>query len=189
MKTIGVLAMQGAVAEHMEMVESVGARACRVRSADDLGKIDGIILPGGESTAIGKLLNDFSLLLPLREKISAGLPVWGTCAGLILLAEKIAGETDAYLKNMAITAQRNAYGSQLDSFCAKKTIAAIAKEPLPLVFIRAPYIERAGENVAVLLKIDGRIVAAEEKNMLATAFHPELTGNLSFHRYFLKKCC
>lgn len=188
MITIGVLAMQGAVAEHLACLSRLpGVRGVPVKTAESFHSIDGLILPGGESTAIGKLLSSFGLLQPLQEKIRAGFPVWGTCAGLILLAKKIAGEPLTYLGAMDITARRNAYGGQLDSFRTEIHLTEISDAPIPLVFIRAPYIEQAGNAVQTLAAIDGKIVAARQENLLVTAFHPELTQDLGFHRYFVDK--
>ncbi len=188
MKTIGVLALQGAVAEHLNKLEQLGAQGRKIRNPDELAQIDGLIIPGGESTAIGKLLDNFALTQPLSKQISDGMPVWGTCAGMILLAKKIHGQEKTYLNAMDIAVRRNAYGSQLESFTTMQTIIQVSDKKLPLVFIRAPYIEAVGKNVAVLSKIDDNIVAARQRNMLATSFHPELTDDTSFHQYFLSVC-
>ncbi|WP_196592933.1 pyridoxal 5'-phosphate synthase glutaminase subunit PdxT [Pectinatus sottacetonis] len=188
MKTIGVLALQGAVAEHLNKLEQLGAGHKEIRNINELKEIDGIIIPGGESTAIGKLLTDFKLMEPLNKAIQNGLPVWGTCAGMILLAKKICGQKNTYLNTMDITVRRNAYGSQLDSFITQKLISSIAPYELPLVFIRAPYIESVTDSVSILAKVNSNIVAARQKNMLATSFHPELTDDTSFHKYFLSMC-
>lgn len=182
MKTIGVLAMQGAFREHRDMLSAIGVRSVLVRREKELDGLSGLILPGGESTTIGKLLRDFGLMEPLRKRIQEGLPVWGTCAGLILLARRIEGETP-YLGLMDITAKRNAYGTQLDSFSTEEEVPFLGGRH-PLTFIRAPYIEEAGPDADILLRLDGHIVAAREKNMLVTSFHPELTKDTSFHRYF-----
>ena len=188
MLTIGVLALQGAVAEHLERLQALPqVQGMQVKTVADLYDIDGLILPGGESTTMGKLLREFDLLEPLTEKIKAGLPVWGTCAGMILLAKSIVGQPDNHLGVMDITVQRNGYGSQLDSFSTDMLLPDISTTPIPLVFIRAPYVESAGSNVKVLAKVGDKIVAAEQANMLATAFHPELTSDLTFHRYFIRK--
>ena len=160
--------------------------AFTVRRKEELSACDGIIIPGGESTTIGKLLRDFELLDPLREEIESGLPVWGTCAGLILLAKDIDGQEDKYLQTMDIRVKRNAYGRQIDSFSTDAEIPFLGGTH-PLVFIRAPYIESAAPSVTVLLQLDGHIVAAEEKNMLATSFHPELRDDPAFHQYFVDK--
>lgn len=186
MKYIGILGMQGAIAEHKFKLEAIpDVKTKIIRTLDELNHIDGLILPGGESTAMGKLLDYFSLTNPLKQKIEMGLPVWGTCAGLILLAKKIENETSAYIAAMDITVRRNAYGSQLDSFAIDKTIPAIDRAPLPLVFIRAPYITKVGDDVQALAELDGKIIAAKQRNMLVTSFHPELTDDLRVHRYFV----
>ncbi|CQR70783.1 Glutamine amidotransferase subunit PdxT [Sporomusa ovata DSM 2662] len=188
MLTIGVLALQGAVQEHLDCLHSLpGVTGIAVKKAADLNGIDGLILPGGESTAIGKLLQEFQLTPLLIAKIRAGLPVWGTCAGMILLAKTIVDQPSCHLGLMDITVQRNAYGSQLNSFTTNALIPAVSSAPLPLVFIRAPYVAKAGPNVKVLATVADKIVAVEQGNMLATAFHPELTGNLEFHKYFVAK--
>lgn len=188
MLTVGVLAMQGAVAEHLSMLGRLpDARGVAVRTREELRAIDGLILPGGESTAIGKLLRSFDLLVPLQRQIAAGLPVWGTCAGMILLAKRIAGEETVHLGCMDVTVRRNAYGSQQDSFSTEAVVPSVSDRPVPLVFIRAPYIEAAAPQVEKLIEIDGKIVAAAQNNMLSTAFHPELTGDACFHRYFVER--
>lgn len=188
MVTIGVLALQGAVSEHLNLLSSLPEiRSILVKKPQDLDNVNGIILPGGESTAMGKLLHDFGLTQPLREKITDGLPVWGTCAGMILLAKEISGEETSHLGVMDIKVRRNAYGSQLDSFYTEQLIPEVSPSPVPLVFIRAPYVEKSAPGVKILTEVDNKIVAVEEKNMLATAFHPELTADLSFHKYFVEK--
>ncbi len=185
-KHIGILGMQGAIAEHLNKLTQIpNVTASIVKTRKDLDEIDGLIIPGGESTAMGKLLNYFSLTEPLKNKIEEGLPVWGTCAGLILLAKKIENQNTTYLATMDITVRRNAYGSQLDSFSTDLIIPAVDDKPLPLVFIRAPYIVKADSNVTVLAKLDNHIIAAREQNMLVSSFHPELTDDLSFHKYFV----
>ncbi|MGL6016059.1 MAG: pyridoxal 5'-phosphate synthase glutaminase subunit PdxT [Selenomonadaceae bacterium] len=185
MKRIGVLALQGAVQEHLSALEVLGNIEARpVKTMAEIEAVDGLIFPGGESTAIGRLLQYFSLLEPLGQRIRQGLPVWGTCAGMILLAKEISGQQQQYFSAMDIRVRRNAYGSQLDSFCCAALIPAVSSQPLPLVFIRAPYIEMAGPEVEVLAEVDGHIVAARQKNMLVTSFHPELAKDISFHRYF-----
>ncbi len=185
-KHIGILGMQGAIAEHLDKLAQIpNVMASIVKTREDLNEIDGLIIPGGESTAIGKLLNYFSLTEPLKNKIEGGLPVWGTCAGLILLAKKIENQNTTYLATMDITVRRNAYGSQLDSFSTDLIIPAVDNKPLPLIFIRAPYIVKADSNVTVLAKLDNHIIAAREQNMLVSSFHPELTDDLSFHKYFV----
>ena len=176
---IGILGFQGAVIEHQRHIEQLGQEAVVVRYTEQLAEIDGIILPGGESTTMGKLLNRTGMMEPLREKIQQGMPVWGTCAGMILLAKEL---------DQDITVRRNAYGTQIDSFDTQVVIPELSDEQIPLVFIRAPYIVRTGERVKVLCEVERHVVAAREKNMLATSFHPELTGNAAFHQYFIGMC-
>ncbi len=188
MLTIGVLALQGAVQEHLDCLNSLPeVTGIPIKKVSDLEGIDGLILPGGESTAIGKLLQEYQLSLPLINKIRDGLPVWGTCAGMILLAKTIVDQPNCHLGLMDISVRRNAYGSQLDSFVTNARIPEVSISPLPLVFIRAPYVEKAGSSVKILATVADKIVAVEQANMLATSFHPELTGNLDFHKYFVAK--
>ena len=185
---IGILSLQGGVIEHIKHIQDLHEEAIEVKKEEDLKGIDGIILPGGESTTIGKLLRDTKLLDPLREKILKGLPAWGTCAGMILLAKNIENWNDSYLKVMDISVRRNAYGRQKDSFETEVLIEKVSKDKIPLVFIRAPFITKLGEDVESIFDLDGNVVAARENNMLVTSFHPELTDNLEFHRYFLDMC-
>lgn len=174
---IGVLALQGGFAEHVKSLQSIGAETFEIRKRHDLNQsIDGLVIPGGESTVISKLLDDLDLFVPLKEKIDAGLPVFGTCAGLILLANRFHA-LDAVVK-------RNAYGRQLGSFSVEAEMKGTGK--IPMVFIRAPYIESAGKDVEILAVVDGRIVAARQKNILVTSFHPELTSDTRVHRYFIE---
>lgn len=186
-KIIGILGMQGAITEHQEILIQIPHTKTRiVKTAKDLDCIDGLILPGGESTAIGKLLDYFSLKEILQQKIISGLPVFGTCAGLILLAKNIENQTNTHLATMDITVKRNGYGSQLDSFSTNLLIPTIDKNmPIPLVFIRAPYITKTNKDVQILATLDNKIIAARQKNMLVSSFHPELTCDLRFHQYFL----
>lgn len=187
MTNIGVLALQGSVAEHMKMLSMIeGITPCEIRGPQEMDAISGIILPGGESTTIGKLLKEFDLLDIIIEKVKNGMPVWGTCAGMILLAKEIVGEDYVHLGLMDISAKRNAYGSQLDSFRINCKIPDVSDIEIPLVFIRAPLVENFSGNVKVLARINGKVVAVRQDNMLATSFHPELTDDLSFHRYFIK---
>lgn len=188
MKTVGVLALQGSFREHLAMLAKLNdVTPLAVKNTDDLARVDGLILPGGESTAQGKLLRDFKLLEPLRVRIRDGLPVWGTCAGLILLAKQIEGGEPTHLGVMDIAVRRNAYGGQLDSFTAAAVLPGISPEPFTLVFIRAPWIEQAGAGVEVLARYGEHIIAAKERNMLVTSFHPELTGDMRFHAYFVRQ--
>lgn len=182
---IGVLAFQGGVIEHIEKIRELGHEAIEVKTEEDLNSVDAIILPGGESTTMGRLLTVTGLMGPLREKILSGMPVWGTCAGMILLAKDIENDTRRHLGVMDIKVRRNAFGTQIDSFKTKKVIECVSKDEIELVFIRAPYIVDVGNDVEVLCRVDGNIVAAREKNMLATSFHPELTDDLKVLNYFI----
>ena len=183
--TIGVLCLQGAFAEHEARLKELGAQAAELRSAEDLQQpLDGLILPGGESTTMGKLLRDLDMLQPVQEKICSGMPVFGTCAGLLLLAEQIENDTRRHLATMSITASRNAYGRQLGSFFTQASLAG--NGDIPMTFIRAPYITQVGDGVEVLAVVEGKIVAARQDNQLVTAFHPELNGDTTVHAYFLQ---
>ena len=182
--TVGILALQGSVIEHESMLRKIGVNTLRVLKPEHLEQIDGIILPGGESTTLGKLLKLFSIAEPLKAKIENGLPVFGTCAGLILLAKEIEGE-EPHLGVMDIRVRRNAYGRQIDSFIAHEVIEEFSPSPLELVFVRAPAIEKTFGKAKVLKELNGRIIAARQNNMLVTSFHPELTDDETVHRYFL----
>ena len=183
--TIGVLALQGGHAEHLAALSRLGrVRPVQVRTVQDLASIDAIILPGGESSAIGRLLDVFGLMEPLRKRIAAGMPAWGTCAGMILLARDLDNDERRHLGLMDIAVTRNAYGGQLDSFEASAVIPELGQEPFPLVFIRAPSITRMEPGVRVLAHLEGSPVACVEKAMVATSFHPELTGDGRFHQWF-----
>lgn len=183
---IGVLALQGGFQEHIHHINELGYDGVLVKTVEDLKNIKALIIPGGESTTMGKLLKVTGLLSPLKEMIKNGLPVWGTCAGMILLAKNIDGETVTHLGVMDISVRRNAYGTQLDSFSTQIKLDEVDSNPLDLVFIRAPYVSEVNNSVVVLAKVNNNIVAVRENNMLATSFHPELTSNTSFHKYFLK---
>lgn len=188
MKKIGILGFQGAIIEHERQIQALGHEPVIVKYPEQLDVIDAIILPGGESTTMGKILNRTELMEPLRKKIVGGLPVWGTCAGMILLAKELVNDTVTHLGVMDIAVRRNAYGSQIDSFSTKKVIPAVdSTKEIELVFIRAPFITKVENGVKVLCEVDGHIVAAEEGNMLATSFHPELTDDLTFLKYFISK--
>ncbi|XFA98995.1 pyridoxal 5'-phosphate synthase glutaminase subunit PdxT [Candidatus Izemoplasma sp. B36] len=181
---IGILALQGAFIEHYKMLKSLNVEAFEIRQKKDLDKpMDGIILPGGESTTMYKLLKDLDMFDIVKEKIENGLPVFGTCAGLLLLAKKVNNHSTSYIQTMDIVAKKNAYGRQLGSFRTYGTFNN--KENVPFVFIRAPFIESVGEDVEVLSIVDDMIVAARQGNQLATAFHPELTDDLTIHQYFI----
>lgn len=181
---IGVLALQGAFEEHIKMLKSLNAEAVEIRQRPDLEQdFDGFIIPGGESTVISKLLNELNMREPLLQKINSGAAVFGTCAGLIMMAENTGDPKAQPLKLMNYTAKRNAYGRQLGSFSTVGNFEGIGK--IPMVFIRAPYISETCDNVKILATVDGKIVAARQGKFLATAFHPELTDDLSVHKYFL----
>ena len=182
---IGVLASQGAFAEHIARLQQLEVEAVPVRLPEELAGLDGLVIPGGESTSIGRLMRDYKLAGEIRDRAKNGLPVLGTCAGMILLARK----TDTYpepLAVMDITVRRNAFGRQRESFEAELSVPVLGKKPFPGVFIRAPLVEQADGKVEVLSRLaDGTIVAARQGKLLALAFHPELTDDLRFHRYFL----
>jgi pyridoxal 5'-phosphate synthase pdxT subunit len=186
-KMVGVLDLQGDVFEHLDHLERLGV-ACRpVKQAEELEGLAGLILPGGESTCLARLLHLFEIDRAITRKFHEGMKLWGTCAGAILLAKKIAGE-QPHLGLIDIEVARNVFGSQLDSFASEASIPKLSPEPIPLTFIRAPKIIRVGEGVDVLLRMEDFIAAAESPNVLVTVFHPELTPSLAFHRYFARKC-
>ena len=187
MTKIGILALQGAFAEHEQVLNVLGVETVQIRNRQDWeahADLDGLILPGGESTVMGKLLHDLDLFEPIKAKINEGLPVFGTCAGLILLAKTIVGDQTKHLASMYISVSRNAYGRQLGSFVTNADFKVIGE--IPMVFIRGPIIETVGPEVEVLSQVKGAIVAAKEKHMLVTSFHPELTGDTRVHAYFLE---
>jgi 5'-phosphate synthase pdxT subunit len=186
MKRIGVLAMQGAFVEHISALRQLGVEAVPVRRVDELKGICGLVIPGGESTTICKLMREYSLIEEVGKLIARGLPVLGTCSGMILLAKEVLGPNEHSLKAMNIKVRRNAFGRQVDSFEADLDIPALGHPPFRAIFIRAPWIETAGEGVEILASLpDGTPVAAREGNLVATAFHPELTPDLRLHEYFL----
>jgi len=184
---IGILDLQGDVAEHVEHLRRLGIPARRVKVEADFAGLAGLILPGGESTCLGRLLRIFELDRVIRREHARGMKLWGTCAGAILLAHEIEGEKP-YLDLIDITIRRNAFGSQLDSFNATALVPAVDSEPVQMTFIRAPKIERTGPRVNVLLRLQEYIAAAESDQVLVTIFHPELTPCLAFHAYFARKC-
>lgn len=185
MVTVAILALQGAFIEHEHVLDRLGVDRFEIRQRSDLERpFDALIIPGGESTVIGKLLKDLGILSSLRDRIEKGLPVFGTCAGLIVLSKNVIGGVPS-LATMDITVKRNAYGRQLGSFYTEDGFDGIGK--IPMTFIRAPYIDSVGKDVEVLSEVDGRIVAARQGKQLVTAFHPELTEDLSVHRYFLEE--
>jgi 5'-phosphate synthase pdxT subunit len=183
---IGVLAAQGAFAEHIATLNKLDVEALPVRLPGELKGIEGLILPGGESTTIGRLMDDYDLMKEITGLASTGLPVFGTCAGLILMARQISGNSARALGLMDITVKRNAFGRQVDSFETELKIPVLGEKAFPGVFIRAPIIETCGDDVEALSRLaDGTVVAARQGKLIATAFHPELTDDLRFHRYFI----
>ena len=187
---IGILALQGAFVEHEKMLAQLGVESVELRNLEDFQKyqssLSGLILPGGESTTMGKLLRDQQMLTPLREAILNGLPVFGTCAGLILLARQITSQEESHLATMDILVERNAYGRQLGSFYTEADCKGVGN--IPMTFIRGPIIREVGKDVDVLAVVHDQIVAAREKNMLVTSFHPELTTDVRLHQYFIDMC-
>ena len=190
---VGVLALQGDVREHLAALQSCGAEAVPVRRERELAAVDGLVIPGGESTTIVKLANHFELYEPLRARIAAGLPTYGSCAGMILLADRILGGTadQTTFGGLDVTVRRNAFGRQVESFEEDVAITGLAGGPVRAVFIRAPWVEEVGPNAAALGHVtggaaDGRIVAIRQGHLLATSFHPELTGDVRVHEYFVR---
>lgn len=186
---IGVLALQGAFIEHEQTLQRIGAQTRQVRLPEHLEGLDGLIIPGGESTTIGRLAVEYKLIEPIRAMANAGKPIWGTCAGMIFMAREV-GRNQPLLKLMDIQVARNAFGRQVDSFEIGLDIPAIYlqedRRPFRAIFIRAPLIESVGAGIEVLATLpNGPIVAARQRNLLVTSFHPELSGDDRFHRYFL----
>ena len=186
MKKIGVLAMQGAFVEHIAVLRRLGVEAVPVRLSGEFKGLSALVIPGGESTTIGKLMREYSLVDEMRKLISKGFPIMGTCAGMILLAKQVQGLKQHTLEAMDIEVRRNAFGRQVDSFEMALEIPVLGQPPFPAVFIRAPWIEKVGDGVEVLASLsDGTAVAVRQGNLVATAFHPELTDDLRLHEYFL----
>ena len=188
MTRVGVLALQGDVREHLRSLTDAGAEAVPVKTRGELDAVDGIVVPGGESTTIGRLLRIFGLLEPLRERLAGGLPAYGSCAGMILLARDVVdGRPDQpALGALDVTVRRNAFGRQVDSFETDLDMAGVEGGPVHAVFIRAPWVERVGDGVEVLAETAGHPVAVRQGAVLATAFHPELTGDRRVHDYFVR---
>ena len=185
--TIGVLALQGDFAEHLAVLRELDVEAWEVRLPGELQGLDGLIIPGGESTTLARLMDLYGLREPLKRRVRDSMAVWGTCAGLILLAAKLGEDHPVPLGLMDLEVQRNAYGRQVDSFGADLPVPALGEPDFHAVFIRAPKIQRVGKNVTTLATLpEGGVVAAQEERMLVTAFHPELTEDTRFHQYFLK---
>src|SRR6478735_813061 len=190
---IGVLALQGDVREHAVALESVGARPIEVRRPAELAGLDGLVLPGGESTTLSRLMRVFGMREPLRAHVRAGLPVYGSCAGMILLADEVVDTRADYegIGGLDVVVRRNAFGRQVDSFESELVLEAVGGDPFHAVFIRAPWVEKAGADVDVLATVAsgpavGRIVAVRQGPLLATSFHPELTGDARVHQYFVE---
>jgi len=184
---IGVLDLQGGVHEHLDHLDRLGILYRRVKEKDDFTDLAGLIIPGGESSCLCRLINIFEIKEVLLANYQRGMKIWGTCAGTILLAKSVVGEQTC-LGLIDIEVERNSFGSQLDSFISEAVIKVVDPQPIPLTFIRAPKILKVGEKIDILLKIDDYIAAAESETILVTVFHPELTGSLAFHRYFAIKC-
>jgi 5'-phosphate synthase pdxT subunit len=184
---IGVLNLQGGVVEHLDHLERLGIPAIPVKEQSDFARLAGLIIPGGESTCMSRLIRIFGIEESILHEFRRGMKIWGTCAGAIILAGAVVGE-QPHLGLIDIEIERNSFGSQLDSFVREANIPQVASETIPLTFIRAPKILRAGQGVNVLLRMDEYIAAAESPDVLVTVFHPELTGCVAFHRYFARKC-
>lgn len=182
---IGVLALQGAFREHCWMLERCGAEAVEIRKPDELDDIAGLIIPGGESTTIGKLMVQWGLMEKIKTRVSQGMAIYGTCAGMIMLAKEIIGSDQPSLGLMDASVRRNGFGRQRESFEAAMFVPEFGQEPVQAVFIRAPYIDQAGESVKVMAMVNGKIVIARQDKMLVTAFHPELTDDDRIHKYFI----
>ena len=188
---IGVLALQGDVREHIDALNECGAQAVPVKTPEEIERIDALVIPGGESTTISKLARSFGLIDAIRARIQHGMPVYGSCAGMILIADRVldAVEGQETFGGLDITARRNAFGRQVDSFETDLEIEGITGPKFRAIFIRAPWIEDFGSKVEVLAKVDGHPVAVRSGNLFATSFHPELTGDNRVHRYFLDFIC
>jgi len=186
-ETIGVLDLQGGVYEHLDHLKRIGIPGRSVKKPADLQNLAGLIIPGGESTCLSRLMNIFGIDDAIKTTFANGMKIWGTCAGGILLASDVIGES-SHLRLIDMDIERNSFGSQQESFYSEAVIPKVAPAPLPLTFIRAPKIKRAGQGVVVLIQIEDYIAAVENEHVLVTVFHPELTGCVAFHRYFARKC-
>lgn len=185
--TIGVLALQGDFEAHLRMLERCGVQGREVRTAEQLREVDGLIIPGGESTTIMKLMQRYGLDAVIRQRAEEGMPVYGTCAGLIVMAQEIEGYPgQPQLGLLDVAVARNAFGRQVDSFEVDLPVPKLGEPPVRAVFIRAPYVTRTGANVEVLASLDGKVVLVQQANLLGGAFHPELTDDLRLHRYFVE---
>ncbi|MFM7624504.1 MAG: pyridoxal 5'-phosphate synthase glutaminase subunit PdxT [Actinomycetota bacterium] len=188
---VGVLALQGDVREHINSLSDCGVSAIEVKSLAELERVDALVIPGGESTTISKLARSFGLIEDLRARIKAGMPTYGSCAGLILISERVLDAIDGQegFGGLDVTTRRNAFGRQVDSFESDIEFKGITGPKFRAVFIRAPWIEQHGDDVEVLAEVDGRAVAVRSGSLLATSFHPELTGDNRIHRYFVDVIC
>lgn len=182
---IGVLALQGSVEEHIRSLKRLGVEAVPVRKAEQIQELDGLILPGGESTTLGKLMRLYGIDQAICERVSQGMPLYGTCAGMILMAKEITGGEAPHLGLIDVAVSRNASGRQVDSYERDLEVSSLGEAPFRAIFIRAPYVDRVGERVQVLANVDGTPVFAREGNFLISAFHPELTDDDRVHQYFL----
>jgi 5'-phosphate synthase pdxT subunit len=182
--TVGVLSLQGDVEEHLEALHACKVRSRKVKTVEDLAAVDGLIIPGGESTAVAEMMIRFGLAEPLKKRVKTGMPVWGTCMGMIVLAEKVVGSKQPTLGLLPIEVKRNAFGRQIESAEVPLEIDGIDGKPFPGVFIRAPWIESAWGGAKVLATLDGKGVMVRHDRVLATSFHPELTGDARVHQYF-----
>jgi 5'-phosphate synthase pdxT subunit len=182
---VGVLAYQGDVREHLTALAAVGAEGIEVRTLSDLDGVDALVVPGGESTVIGKLADRYGLLAPLRARVADGLPVFGTCAGMIFMAREVEGPPQDLLGVLDARVRRNAFGRQVASFEAEVDVKGVDGGPVSGAFIRAPWVADAGPEVEVLAELDGKVVAVRQGNLLATAFHPELSGEVRLHRWLV----
>ena len=182
---IGVLGLQGDVEEHLAMLRRLKADARTVKTAHDLAEVDGLIIPGGESTTVGAMLNRFGLTKPLIERVKQGMPVWGTCMGMIVMAEHVVGSSQPTLGLLNIDVKRNAFGRQVESAEVPLAISGLSGKPFPGVFIRAPWIESARDNAKIMASLDGKGVMVRQGNLLGTSFHPELTDDPRIHKLFI----
>jgi 5'-phosphate synthase pdxT subunit len=182
---VGVLALQGDVVEHVRALERAGADVAEVRTPEDLARVDALVVPGGESTTVIRLIDRFGLTEAIKERVRGGMPFWGTCMGMIVAAHDVAGLDQPTLDLLDVTVRRNAFGRQVESAEVPLAIPALGPEPFPAVFIRAPWIERTGPEVETLAERDGHGVMVRQANVLGTSFHPELTGDDRVHAYFL----
>jgi pyridoxal 5'-phosphate synthase pdxT subunit len=183
---IGVLSLQGDVEEHLAMLERCKVEGVRVKTREELAGVDGLIIPGGESTTVGAMLNRFGLTKPLLERVKKGMPVWGTCMGMIVMAENVIGSEQPTLDLLHIDVKRNAFGRQVESAEVPLTIAGLGGKPFPGVFIRAPWIEAARDNAKIVASLDGKGVMVRQGNLLGTSFHPELTDDPRVHELFIE---